>query len=98
MPFTSRSCFPRIFGRLAPASASTPDRKSTRLNSSHVEISYAVFCLKKKSPHSWSGIFLGVWGKGRNSGGRPVFVPLGGAGCLGVLTSVHAVACCVFSL
>src|SRR5438874_2135756 len=27
---------------------STEDRKSTRLNSSHVEISYAVFCLKKK--------------------------------------------------
>src|SRR5690606_41901660 len=26
-----------------------PDRKSTRLNSSHVKISYAVFCLKKKS-------------------------------------------------
>src|SRR5690349_23462631 len=26
----------------------TKDRKSTRLNSSHVEISYAVFCLKKK--------------------------------------------------
>src|SRR5690554_2665487 len=26
-----------------------PDRKSTRLNSSHVRISYAVFCLKKKS-------------------------------------------------
>src|SRR5438874_9956422 len=26
-----------------------PDRKSTRLNSSHVEISYAVFCLKKKT-------------------------------------------------
>src|SRR5690349_24220103 len=26
----------------------TEDRKSTRLNSSHVEISYAVFCLKKK--------------------------------------------------
>src|SRR5690625_6900932 len=25
-----------------------PDRKSTRLNSSHVAISYAVFCLKKK--------------------------------------------------
>src|SRR5207249_7435140 len=25
-----------------------PDRKSTRLNSSHVSISYAVFCLKKK--------------------------------------------------
>src|SRR5204862_3520973 len=28
--------------------ACAPDRKSTRLNSSHVEISYAVFCLKKK--------------------------------------------------
>src|SRR5690625_5861395 len=27
-----------------------PDRKSTRLNSSHVAISYAVFCLKKKKP------------------------------------------------
>src|SRR5204862_6722435 len=28
--------------------ATAKDRKSTRLNSSHVEISYAVFCLKKK--------------------------------------------------
>src|SRR5207249_9955813 len=28
--------------------AATADRKSTRLNSSHVSISYAVFCLKKK--------------------------------------------------
>src|SRR3712207_7636989 len=28
--------------------ASTQDRKSTRLNSSHANISYAVFCLKKK--------------------------------------------------
>src|SRR3712207_7153641 len=27
---------------------SRPDRKSTRLNSSHANISYAVFCLKKK--------------------------------------------------
>src|SRR5256885_4813614 len=36
------------------------DRKSTRLNSSHLVISYAVFCLKKKktsspSPHSLAG-------------------------------------------
>src|SRR5690349_24248508 len=30
------------------------DRKSTRLNSSHVEISYAVFCLKKKKKSSIS--------------------------------------------
>src|SRR5256885_12066427 len=28
------------------------DRKSTRLNSSHLVISYAVFCLKKKNTHS----------------------------------------------
>src|SRR5437660_3821015 len=28
------------------------DRKSTRLNSSHVAISYAVFCLKKKNQHT----------------------------------------------
>src|SRR5438874_5802603 len=36
------------------------DRKSTRLNSSHVEISYAVFCLKKKSSRS-------IWPRGRAS-------------------------------
>src|SRR5690606_39460399 len=29
------------------------DRKSTRLNSSHVKISYAVFCLKKKKVHGF---------------------------------------------
>src|SRR2546426_7406008 len=31
------------------------DRKSTRLNSSHLVISYAVFCLKKKSTTTWHG-------------------------------------------
>src|SRR5687768_18270670 len=36
---------PRIEARL-------PDRKSTRLNSSHGYISYAVFCLKKKNVHN----------------------------------------------
>src|SRR2546421_8990446 len=40
--------------------AITSDRKSTRLNSSHDQISYAVFCLKKKKNtselHSHSGI------------------------------------------
>src|SRR3712207_7157171 len=30
----------------------TQDRKSTRLNSSHANISYAVFCLKKKKKHN----------------------------------------------
>src|SRR2546421_1774741 len=31
------------------------DRKSTRLNSSHDQISYAVFCLKKKKKHDYRG-------------------------------------------
>src|SRR2546430_10291439 len=35
-------------GQEFPALASGSDRKSTRLNSSHSQISYAVFCLKKK--------------------------------------------------
>src|SRR5256885_6849506 len=34
--------------RLADRAVDVPDRKSTRLNSSHLVISYAVFCLKKK--------------------------------------------------
>src|SRR2546427_5795281 len=33
-----------------PRFATEADRKSTRLNSSHSQISYAVFCLKKKTP------------------------------------------------
>src|SRR5690606_41758560 len=36
--------------RGAPSESASTDRKSTRLNSSHVKISYAVFCLKKKTP------------------------------------------------
>src|SRR5699024_11722900 len=36
-----------VLGREPPAGGG--DRKSTRLNSSHVSISYAVFCLKKKN-------------------------------------------------
>src|SRR5690606_39948346 len=48
-----RSCVTRVFlGLVFPkpeggvVSVVYPDRKSTRLNSSHVKISYAVFCLK----------------------------------------------------
>src|SRR5262245_64762340 len=43
-------------GRARPASrggqAAEADRKSTRLNSSHLGISYAVFCLKKKKKNT----------------------------------------------
>src|SRR5262245_64454298 len=37
-----------------PSRASHQDRKSTRLNSSHLGISYAVFCLKKKKIISYN--------------------------------------------
>src|SRR3712207_8836501 len=38
----------QVGGGLEEADAPAGDRKSTRLNSSHANISYAVFCLKKK--------------------------------------------------
>src|SRR5436309_12529124 len=48
----SAACRARPLRSLRVRSSSSPmefkDRKSTRLNSSHVKISYAVFCLKKK--------------------------------------------------
>src|SRR5690606_18910116 len=40
------------FGEFSAKFAKVADRKSTRLNSSHVKSSYAVFCLKKKTTHS----------------------------------------------
>src|SRR5688572_14268073 len=43
-----RECWVRMFNSWVPY----PDRKSTRLNSSHSQISYAVFCLKKKKKKS----------------------------------------------
>src|SRR5690349_23007485 len=39
---------PQLHAAHGPGDLRDLDRKSTRLNSSHVEISYAVFCLKKK--------------------------------------------------
>src|SRR5690606_39939022 len=36
------------------------DRKSTRLNSSHVKISYAVFCLKKKKNEQHAKAIVGI--------------------------------------
>src|SRR5258707_8363718 len=44
-------CHPHLFRRLPSVDGRHErDRKSTRLNSSHANISYAVFCLKKKNP------------------------------------------------
>src|SRR5947209_14095353 len=47
---TDEETFARVFGRCdwAVMFILARDRKSTRLNSSHANISYAVFCLKKK--------------------------------------------------
>src|SRR3712207_6893836 len=42
---------PRTAGRRSCIHEAFPDRKSTRLNSSHANISYAVFCLKKKKKY-----------------------------------------------
>src|SRR5207249_7888841 len=42
------------FRSIEPGATLTVDRKSTRLNSSHVSISYAVFCLKKKKKYYYS--------------------------------------------
>src|SRR3989440_9418469 len=47
-PLRETSCVRRSFPPGAPSWAFDGDRKSTRLNSSHDQISYAVFCLKKK--------------------------------------------------
>src|SRR5256885_14660710 len=63
LPIWSRRCLARTVGttarsarRVAPAARPPPatrqDRKSTRLNSSHLVTSYAVFCLKKKKKQS----------------------------------------------
>src|SRR3712207_7993623 len=47
--FNSRRPFHKSYG-----GRELQDRKSTRLNSSHANISYAVFCLKKKKLHTIS--------------------------------------------
>src|SRR2546429_6255973 len=53
-PFEDGELFERVRGKPLPAWAAEfdADRKSTRLNSSHGYISYAVFCLKKKNTNT----------------------------------------------
>src|SRR5699024_11481416 len=48
-PARGMSTLPAKGGFSRPSSFTHSDRKSTRLNSSHVSISYAVFCLNKKN-------------------------------------------------
>src|SRR5690242_20837392 len=47
--FSPRARYPRIQNGRGEVGSEKGDRKSTRLNSSHMSISYAVFCLKKKN-------------------------------------------------
>src|SRR6476659_10433028 len=51
-------CTPRAWGQSPGVNPGRPggplDRKSTRLNSSHLGISYAVFCLKKKKKNKYA--------------------------------------------
>src|SRR3712207_8572961 len=68
LPTVSESGVPgfelhNTYGYYAPAGTprgiirAIKDRKSTRLNSSHANISYAVFCLKKKKKNLHSRVF-----------------------------------------
>src|SRR6266496_5565311 len=57
------NCWNRTPATSLISASSRKDRKSTRLNSSHVEISYAVFCLKKKNspyepPHNCRELWI----------------------------------------
>src|SRR5688572_30891601 len=61
------------------AVAAGADRKSTRLNSSHSQISYAVFCLKKKKERCCGDRS----GGGASRGGVARRSPLGGRGWIG---------------
>src|SRR5476651_2653410 len=54
LPISSRaSCVMFLEPRRSARTPKSIDRKSTRLNSSHANISYAVFCLKKKKVHKF---------------------------------------------
>src|SRR2546430_13677952 len=54
---TDLAAFRSLMTRLWPNKCGRIDRKSTRLNSSHSQISYAVFCLKKKNKNQLSCYF-----------------------------------------
>src|SRR2546430_3326938 len=63
-------CWKRFFWK--SATPAKRDRKSTRLNSSHSQISYAVFCLKKKNAYTltFGGLLL-LGGRAGDILGRP---------------------------
>src|SRR2546429_4944497 len=59
-PLFSFMVIPALPWQIVRHGRQCPDRKSTRLNSSHGYISYAVFCLKKKTSYISNAAFLGT--------------------------------------
>src|SRR5256885_8185415 len=55
-----RGHVPSLLSKLHGLFQCSQDRKSTRLNSSHLVISYAVFCLKKKKNDNHHSIYLNL--------------------------------------
>src|SRR5688572_31379374 len=74
---------------ISPDSRPNPDRKSTRLNSSHSQISYAVFCLKKKKKQHVRPTFMNIINK-------PSVPPLIISAIAVGLESLRTVRCVVF--
>src|SRR6266511_5488388 len=62
-----RCARPASWPSRAPRAPGCRDRKSTRLNSSHVKISYAVFCLKKKKEIEQAALAIFVVKEKRNT-------------------------------
>src|SRR5436190_11181389 len=62
----------RVRGGSTPGVDELQDRKSTRLNSSHTVISYAVFCLKKKKKIILKPVDLFIHKTVSSSSARPV--------------------------
>src|SRR5256885_10811827 len=60
MPFAAEDCRPPLLGF---KQVRKQDRKSTRLNSSHLVISYAVFCLKKKKYATMRAVLAAAEGR-----------------------------------
>src|SRR2546430_3660568 len=73
--------------------SSCSDRKSTRLNSSHSQISYAVFCLKKKTALVHSGLTAAAW-RWRPTPLVDCWLDLGSAGVLffSILSALFPIA------
>src|SRR3989475_5068642 len=60
-PVNFKDVYVEGIASIAPLDIAYEDRKSTRLNSSHSQISYAVFCLKKKNKWTTTTVCANCW-------------------------------------